>query len=68
MKTSQQGVDLIKKYEGCKLVAYRLKGEKYNTIGYGHYGPDVKDGMVITKTEAEALLKIDLQKFESYVH
>ena len=67
MRTSQHGIDLIKKYEGCKLTAYRLSGEKFNTIGYGHYGSDVTDGMVITQARAEELLRDDLLKFESAV-
>lgn len=31
---SQEGINLIKKYEGLKLNSYRLQGEKYFTIGY----------------------------------
>lgn len=31
--------------------------EKYYTIGYGTYGPQVKKGQTITKKEAEVLLK-----------
>ncbi len=58
---SQEGINLIKKYEGLKLNSYRLQGEEHNTIGYGHYGSDVKAGQVITEEEAENLLKADLQ-------
>lgn len=64
---SQDGIDLIMKYEGCKLQAYRLKGEKYYTIGYGHYGADVKDGQAITQEEAERLLIADLQGYTEVV-
>ena len=64
---SQKGVDLIKKYEGCRLKAYKLAGEKYFTIGYGHSGADVYESMTITQSEAEKLLKSDLVKFEGYV-
>ncbi len=67
MKTSKTGIALIKQFEGCKLTAYRLPGEKYNTIGYGHYGPDVTTGMVISELQAEALLQIDLGKYEDMV-
>ena len=58
---SQEGINLIKKYEGLKLNSYRLQGEEHYTIGYGHYGSDVKAGQVITEEEAENLLKADLQ-------
>lgn len=67
-KTSQKGVDLIKQFEGCKLKAYKaVATEKYYTIGYGHYGADVKSGMTITKAKAEEILKTDLRKFEEAV-
>lgn len=68
MKTSKRGIDLIKKYEGCKLVAYKATPtEKFFTIGYGHYSPDIKAGTVITQAKAEEYLKDDLKRFESYV-
>lgn len=69
MKTSQDGIDLIKKFEGCRLSAYKpVATEKYYTIGYGHYGPDVKDGQMITHAQAEAYLRADLEKFENAVN
>lgn len=58
---SQEGIDLIKKYEGLRLKAYKLKGEEHFTIGYGHYGSDVKEGQTITEEQAERLLIADLQ-------
>ena len=67
MKTNEAGVALIKKYEGCRLKAYKLSGEKYNTIGYGHYGPDVTDGMTITQEQADQMLAEDLVKYEKAV-
>lgn len=67
MKISGKGIELIKKYEGLRLTAYHLSGEKYHTIGYGHYGPDVKPAMRITKKQAEDLLRSDLVKFERSV-
>ena len=54
---------MIKSFEGCKLTAYKgLPTEKYCTIGYGHYGPDVKAGMKITEQQAEELLVQDCKK------
>ena len=68
MKISQKGIDLIKSFEGCKLVAYKaVSTEKYYTIGYGHYGADVTKGMRITQSKADALLVSDLAKFEAKV-
>jgi len=66
MKTSQRGIDLIKKFEGCRLMPYHCSAGVL-TIGYGHTGKDVRPGMVITQETAEALLRKDLAKFESGV-
>lgn len=68
MKTSQNGIDLIKQFERCRLEAYKaLSTEKYFTIGYGHMGADVKQGMIISQARAEELLKTDLEKCEKSV-
>lgn len=64
MKTSQRGIDLIKRFEGLILHSYLCPANKL-TVGYGHCGEDVKQGMVITEKEAEELLKQDLNLFES---
>lgn len=69
MRTSEKGVALIKKYEGCKLTAYKpVPTEQYYTIGYGHYGKDVQKGQTITQARADELLVQDLRKFESVVN
>lgn len=65
MKTGQAGIDLIKKYEGCRLEAYKCPAGVW-TIGYGHT-EDVKPGQRITQAEAEAILIADLKKFERKV-
>src|SRR3989304_6848927 len=66
MKTSHKGIDLIKKFEGCRLDAY-LCPAKVWTIGFGHtYG--VQEGTKITEHEAETLLIFDLIKFESFLN
>lgn len=67
MKTGKRGLELIKRYESCRLTAYHLKGEKYFTIGWGHSGPDVTEGMKITQAEADNLLRGDLASAERYV-
>ena len=67
-KIGQAGLQLIMQFEGCKLTAYKpVSTEKYYTIGYGHYGADVKNGMKISMAQAEAYLIADCQKFANYV-
>ena len=68
MKTSDKGIELIERYEGLRLTTYKcVSTEKYYTIGYGHYGADVKAGMQITKAQAEAYLRQDLATAEAAV-
>lgn len=73
MKTNRAGIDLIKRWEGCRLTAYpdpATKGEPY-TIGYGHTSlagpPKVERGMKITQVQANEILVADLVKFEAAV-
>lgn len=69
MTINDKGISLIKSFEGLRLKAYKaLPTEKYYTIGYGHYGSDVKEGQTITEAEAEALLRADLKKYEAKVN
>ena len=65
-KISQAGLDLIKQFEGCRLVAYQCSAGVL-TIGYGHTA-GVHRGMKITQAQAEAYLKQDVAKFEKYVN
>jgi lysozyme len=58
MRISQEGIDLIKSFEGCKLKAYRCSAGIL-TIGYGSTN-GVYDGQVINQLEAEKLLRTDL--------
>ena len=69
MKTSKNGIELIKCFESFSSKACKcLATEKYYTIGYGHYGVDVKENQTITKEQAEELLQKDLEKFEEKVN
>lgn len=62
---SQSMIELIKGWEGFVGHAYKpVPTEKEWTIGYGHYGADVKPGMTVSRAEAEQLLRRDLEKFE----
>lgn len=65
--TSTRMVDIVKTYEGFSPKAVRLTGEDEYTIGYGHYGADVRAGDTITEAEATELLERDLKVFESAV-
>jgi len=58
MEISQLGIDLIKRFEGCRLTAYKCPAGIW-TIGYGHTG-NVQKGQKITQEEADRLLKADL--------
>ena len=65
---SQECIDFIKEKEGFRAVAYRQnKNEKYLTLGFGHYGADVKEGQTISEEEAERLLKADLKGYTDAV-
>ena len=59
MNISQNGINLIKNFEGCRLEAYKCSAGVW-TIGYGHTGSDVYKGLTITQEKAESLLKSDL--------
>lgn len=64
MKMNPAGVELVKKFEGCKLEAYpdpASGGEPY-TIGWGSTGPSIKLGVVWTQAQADARLENDLNK------
>lgn len=66
MKLSDRGYTLITFYEGCKLKAYKCPAGIW-TIGYGHTGSDVYEGLVITKERALELLRKDIVAFEKDV-
>ena len=62
MKISQKGIDLIKKFEGCRLKAYKDSVGVW-TIGWGNTS-HAKAGMVITQQQAETFLKEDIVPVE----
>lgn len=62
METNQKGIELIKRFEGCKLQSYKCPAGVW-TIGYGHTHM-VKPGQSITEKQAETLLRNDLAVFE----
>ena len=66
---SQKGIDLIKSFEGFVDHAYKpVSSEPYYTIGFGHYGSDVKSTDTITRSQAENLLRSDIKSYEAKVN
>tara|TARA_R110000782_G_scaffold187451_1_gene277609 strand:+ start:121 stop:630 length:510 start_codon:yes stop_codon:yes gene_type:complete len=53
--------DYLLPFEGFDEVARRGAGEKYLTLGHGHYGPDVKEGQRISRKDAALLFQKDIQ-------
>lgn len=67
MSISEKGVELVAKYEGCRLAAYKCPAGVW-TIGYGHT-MGVKQGDTLPSNQAaKALLKEDLKKYGDYVN
>ena len=66
MKISQEGLSLIKKFEGCELEAYRCAANVL-TIGYGST-KGVKEGDTITQEEADSLLLHEMDEYEGYIN
>ena len=65
MQISEEGLSLIKKFEGCELESYRCSANVV-TIGFGHTRT-AKEGMTITREEADMLLEEDIRSFETSV-
>lgn len=65
MIINEDGLKLIKSFEGLKLRAY-LDSVGIPTIGYGHID-GVKIGDIISQDKADQLLKSDIEKFEKGV-
>lgn len=65
MKTTENGIKIIKDNEGCKLKAYKCPVGVW-TIGYGHTN-DVKSRDEITIAKATEFLQEDLSRFETSV-
>jgi lysozyme len=60
MKISNNGLAFTAAHEGCRLTAYRDPGGVW-TVGVGHTGPDVHEGLTITQQQAESFLAQDMQ-------
>lgn len=67
MRISLNGINLIKKFEGLKLKAYRdVIG--IITIGYGHVDPSITIDTEWTEAQATDMLHLDLGKFEDGIN
>ena len=66
MKISADGIEMIKEFEGLRLESYQDSVGVW-TVGWGHTGKHVHEGMHITEKEAEQLLVQDLERFERCV-
>jgi lysozyme len=70
MRISNTGIEFIKKFEGLRLQAYLCPAGVW-TIGYGSTqiaGRSVSSKDVISKDNAEILLRNDLLRFEKIVN
>jgi lysozyme len=71
MKISEEGKDLIKSFEGCRLNAYKCSAG-VPTIGYGNTyypnGDKVKMGDVITLQQAKELFDDLIVRYETIVN
>ena len=68
MTCNAAGLQIIQNHEKCKLVAYWDDKGKCWTIGWGHTGLDVSDGLVWTQEQADDALRNDLQTAERCIN
>src|SRR4051812_6895786 len=66
MKISDAGMELIRSREGCRLTAYQCPGHAWS-IGYGHTGSEVHEGLRIDQHEADAFFQADVLKYDAFV-
>jgi len=66
MQISEEGKNLIKKFEGCELEAYKCAAGVW-TIGYGHIKTAV-EGMKIDQATANELFDEEMGEYETYVN
>ncbi len=58
---SDAGLALTRRFEGLRLTAYADAAGVW-TIGYGHTGPGVHEGLTITEHQAEIFLECDIAR------
>lgn len=71
MRTNENGKNLIKSFESCRLNAYK-DATGTLTIGWGHTGSvdgtPIYLGMSISQQKADELFDSDLERFENHVN
>jgi len=60
---------IVQEFEGCRLQAYPDPGTGGDpwTIGWGHTGPDVRQGVKWTQQQSDATLDAELSEFRSHL-
>lgn len=66
MKISAKGLDLIKRFEGCRLTSYKDVGGVW-TVGWGTTGPHVGPDLTITQAQADTWLQEHVDQFSARV-
>lgn len=66
MKISNNGLDLVKHFEGLVLEAYKCPAGVW-TIGYGHT-KDVQPGDEWSEDHAEHMLEVEMEEYEKYIN
>jgi len=66
MKISNNGLDLIKHFEGLVLKAYKCPAGVW-TIGYGHT-KDVQPGDEWSESNADYMLEVEMEEYEGYIN
>lgn len=66
MKISDNGLSLIKKFEGLELKAYKCPADVW-TIGYGHT-KGVQEGDEWSEDHANHMLEVELEEYSEYVN
>ena len=66
MKISAKGLDLIKRFEGCRLTSYKDVGGIW-TVGWGTIGPHVGPNLTITQAQADSWLQEHVDQFSARV-
>ena len=66
MNISEEGLSLIKKFEGLELEAYKCAAGVW-TLGYGHTA-GVQEGDVWSEEQANEQLKIDMHIYAGYIN
>lgn len=66
MNISDKGIQSLKEFEGWEPTAYKDIAGIW-TIGWGHTGPEVREGMTIDEEQGTTILRADLARFEGGV-